>query len=1540
MANKTFNTRVKNKRDTAANWEAVATTFQPLDGELIIVDTAAGKTRFKVGRYDTAKGRLLYYNEIPFTDEYLYNDLNESQGKIYDKLKGIDDKSIIEMTLESVFDNTKFVNYRIGLWQFGKTGFYKLNIPKRGTTATQLFLYAQKIKEDGTTPEDPFSQDNLLRISPLTGDEQVESVFVQVDYTDTDTLTVYKVQFLNVITFPGTININTYNKTTQKWDFTSVTESSAKWANNATQVSNALTLTKGDTTTKFDGSTAQTVEIPTKTSELTNDSFVSYTEQALTKDQQNQAKTNLGIDILTGNTTTVTPTQVKEAILAGRPIAITYVDNTYGNLTFTSFGYSLENNVVVANLVAIANGQYILADLTGIINTKGWGLQTTELGTSTDIANNYVKYSESQTLTDEQKATARTNIGAISSSEVSSNYLSLDDTQVLTEIQQDNLKDKLGYINNLKVLSNWIEATELLKKKSGHVLVIQDDAHSDGDNIPNIAGDAYPLLLIPARVRSTTQTFHGIDAYGNNYSCSFLYPSYKFNVTKYSMDQQIMKADPTEDMQIATKKYVDSAVGSTKFDIVLTLDTSKNKYVPTQTWDEIKAALEKSTDVKDYNLIVDGVYWSIERFVPDIASSIPGLYLQARNTYNYKTTTNPNNDEIVTLYKVTTIDYEIGQNINKVTSTDGAVTPYVENYVNIRKDDTGAFSCFPIHAIEYLFERNLNTIPTLLYDTVYSLDGIEMTNNSISVAYFSAVSNSIYRRFKITKSTNDAADTVTIDKEIILLDKSDVLTKTNETAFTPTADYQPATKKYVDDSHVQSDWNQNDETTKDYIKNRICYTKDATEITVLNSILPFTDMSSSDLTVFNYQDTSSNIKFNEGTTYTVNFDTTSYTCIAFTDDRLSNAVILGNLGIAGMSSATNEPFAIITDNKGDNGLQIVTNLTGTSHNVKIAESHTEIVKLDKKYIPDDIFTNIESIDNKVEDFINNAQFLAKTDSVGTGSFSFNRETGSTVGEKSATFGQNNVASGKYAFAEGSINKATNFASHAEGNSTTASGNASHAEGLSTKATGATSHSEGSDTVASGDYSHAEGEGTTAEGKWSHTEGKSTNTKGWASHAEGSETVAQGICSHAEGRFTVALGENQHVEGILNIEDTTSLHIVGNGTYTESSGQKTKSNAHTLDKLGNAWFAGDVYVGSTSGTNKDDGSKKLATEEYVDGQMTTINNQLGGLTGAMHFIGKAAVDITDGSTTDPQIANYTTKEKGDVILGKDDHKEFVWNGAIWEELGDEGSYALKTTTINGKALSYNITLTASDVGAASASTIETMQAAIDSKPSAADAVYTATAESTDGVAYTAIVSGIDSLTVGASFIMIPNKASTSKAPTLNVNGLGAKPIRRRLSSLTTSLQQGYSTNWIALNKPFTVVYDGTAWVIEGLTKTDGADVYGAVAQATADAKGNNIADTYATIAMLQSLLPKVTTITLTSNWVGDASPYYQDIALSCVTETSIVDLQPTPEQLNSWQDDGLAFTTLSGNGTVRVYVAGGKPSSAISVQVRVQEVTVI
>ncbi len=48
------------------------------------------------------------------------------------------------------------------------------------------------------------------------------------------------------------------------------------------------------------------------------------------------------------------------------------------------------------------------------------------------------------------------------------------------------------------------------------------------------------------------------------------------------------------------------------------------------------------------------------------------------------------------------------------------------------------------------------------------------------------------------ENENDNMDK--IDAEIVKkADKTEVLTKTNTTAFTPTGDYQPATKKYVDD---------------------------------------------------------------------------------------------------------------------------------------------------------------------------------------------------------------------------------------------------------------------------------------------------------------------------------------------------------------------------------------------------------------------------------------------------------------------------------------------------------------------------------------------------------------------------------------------------------------------------------------------------------------------------------------------------------------------------------------------------------------------
>ena len=194
--------------------------------------------------------------------------------------------------------------------------------------------------------------------------------------------------------------------------------------------------------------------------------------------------------------------------------------------------------------------------------------------------------------------------------------------------------------------------------------------------------------------------------------------------------------------------------------------------------------------------------------------------------------------------------------------------------------------------------------------------------------------------------------------------------------------------------------------------------------------------------------------------------------------------------------------------------------------------------------------------------------------------------------------------GEYAWAEGKDTRASGNRSHAEGYGTIALESASHAEGVGAIASGFVSHAEGNGTKASSDYSHAEGNLTEASGQISHAEGIRTTASGSNSHAEGDSTIASGDSSHAEGLETKAQGNNQHVQGKYNISDTTSAHIVGNG-----SSYSNKSNAHTLDWSGNAWFAGDVYTGSTSGTNKDDGSKKLATEEYVDSKTSALQGHV-------------------------------------------------------------------------------------------------------------------------------------------------------------------------------------------------------------------------------------------------------------------------------------------------------------------------------------------
>lgn len=274
-------------------------------------------------------------------------------------------------------------------------------------------------------------------------------------------------------------------------------------------------------------------------------------------------------------------------------------------------------------------------------------------------------------------------------------------------------------------------------------------------------------------------------------------------------------------------------------------------------------------------------------------------------------------------------------------------------------------------------------------------------------------------------------------------------------------------------SSVQPDWNQNDSTAADYVKNRPFYTGDPVETALVEE----STVSSAPEGGMYFGQLESTFSATVGETYKVFWDGAVYECVCI---KFNNTLTIGNLSLMGAGSDTGEPFIIGVKN--GQRIGIYTAETAPSHTISISGAVAQVVKIDEKYLPE-------------------LSCMDKVDPTGTGAFSLNRKADTTIGN--------------YSFAEGNKTTASGFASHAEGANTTASG--------------------------------------------------------LASHAEGDETTASGVYSHAEGWGTTASSEYQHVHGKFNIEDTSNTYaeIVGNGI------SLAKSNAHTLDWSGNAWYAGTV-----------------------------------------------------------------------------------------------------------------------------------------------------------------------------------------------------------------------------------------------------------------------------------------------------------------------------------------------------------------------------
>ena len=330
---------------------------------------------------------------------------------------------------------------------------------------------------------------------------------------------------------------------------------------------------------------------------------------------------------------------------------------------------------------------------------------------------------------------------------------------------------------------------------------------------------------------------------------------------------------------------------------------------------------------------------------------------------------------------------------------------------------------------------------------------------------------------------------------------------------------------------------------------------------------------------------------------------------AYMLDWSGNAWYQGSVYTGGTSQDDTNAKKLATEEYVNNSISSITVPTKTSD---LTNDSGFITSIPSEYITEEELTAKNYIDNATlesKGYLTEHQDLsgyAPIDSPNfTNAISMGRLSSSTIGKKS-------TALGNYV-------QATADCSHAEGQGSIARGNYSHAEGSGALSEGIGSHAENTAT-ARGDYSHAEGSGEAI---------------GVKSHAEGNQSKANAEGSHAEGYNTLASGQYQHVQGKYNVEDTTGTyaHIIGNGT-----GSGVRSNAHTVDWNGNAWYKGDVYIG---GTNQETNAKKLATESYV-------NNKVSGLVDSAPETLDTLKELATALGNDPNFATTISNQIGNKV----------------------------------------------------------------------------------------------------------------------------------------------------------------------------------------------------------------------------------------------------------------------------------------------------
>lgn len=290
---------------------------------------------------------------------------------------------------------------------------------------------------------------------------------------------------------------------------------------------------------------------------------------------------------------------------------------------------------------------------------------------------------------------------------------------------------------------------------------------------------------------------------------------------------------------------------------------------------------------------------------------------------------------------------------------------------------------------------------------------------------------------------------------------------------------------------------------------------------------------------------------------------------------------------------------------------------------------------------------------------------------------------------------------------------------------------------------------------------------------------------------------------------------------------------GKDSFNPVVGQKTPNGHWSIGNLGsneNLCFSYDTDTDYKAGTNQNNtvylptNSGTIITSASIGSQSVNYANSAGSA---------KASDVYSWAKASAK-PSYT---KAEVGLGNVDNTADSAKSVKYATSAGSASSATSATQLTtarklkvnlaaADAQSFNGTADAQSIGVSGKLAISNGGTGADSINGIRDniGVNQVTTGGT-GSAYTASVNGITSLVAGKSFVMIPNVTSTTVAPTLNVNGLGAKNIRLRLSSNTSSTIQLIKSDFLVANKPVKVVYDGTYWVLDDFAQPDANYLYG-------------------------------------------------------------------------------------------------------------------